>query len=674
MPDSRRSPSSPLTRRAFLEQGAVATAAVVALPALRPRAAAFRSGDEFTLATDGIAGTWTTAGGAFRLVSLVDRLGNRPMAPVADPFVLRLQDGSTIRASAMHIRSGPHNEQPSRSTDAARYADRLGGHTVRMELEDRATGLRITWRAVARTGSHYLRQELTLSPTRQAVPVSEIALLELDADGAAVSGTVKGSPVVAGNLFFGFEHPLSVHAVSGRRVTASLARTLPLRPGTTFAVSSVIGTTASGQLRRDFLRYLERERAHPYRTFLHYNSWYDLGYFNKYNETDALGVIDAMGRHLHVDRQVVLRSFLFDDGWDDSKTLWHFNSGFPDGFTRVRAAAARYGAAPGVWLSPWGGYGQPRQERLQYGRAAGYETNQGGFALSGPKYFRLFHDTCARFIKQYGINQFKFDGTGNASRVVPGSAFDSDFDAMISLIGDLRRLEPDLYVNLTTGTYPSPFWLRYCDSIWRGGDDHSFAGVGSNREQWITYRDSDTHDGIVRKGPLYPLNSLMLHGMIYAKHANKLDSDPGNDFRNEVHSYFGTGTQLQEMYITPALLTEANWDDLAEAANWSRANAGTLVDTHWLGGEPSKLQVYGWASWSPTKGILVLRNPGTVTQSIDVDVGGAFELPEGAPRRYTARSPWKADASSAPFVLAAGTPHSFRLEPFEVRTLDLTPG
>jgi len=40
----------------------------------------------------------------------------------------------------------------------------------------------------------------------------------------------------------------------------------------------------------------------------------------------------------------------------------------------------------------------------------------------------------------------------------------------------LREAEPNLYVNLTTGTYPSPFWLLYADSIWRGGDDDSEMG------------------------------------------------------------------------------------------------------------------------------------------------------------------------------------------------------
>ncbi len=278
----------------------------------------------------------------------------------------------------------------------------------------------------------------------------------------------------------------------GGRARATLRRSLPLRPETAPAYSSVIGTTPPGQLRRGFLAYVERERAHPYRPFLHYNSWYDLGYFNSFDEAGALGVIEAFGTELHLRRGVQLDSFLFDDGWDDPHTLWRFNAGFPHGFTPLREAAARYGAAPGVWMSPWGGYGDPHEQRLRYGREQGFETNAEGFALSGPRYYARFRETALDMIRTYGVNQFKIDGTGSASSSTPGSRFDSDFDAAIGLIAELRAEKPDLYVNLTTGTYPSPFWLRYADSTWRGGDDHAFAGVGTDRQRWITYRDGDT--------------------------------------------------------------------------------------------------------------------------------------------------------------------------------------
>jgi hypothetical protein len=366
----------------------------------------------------------------------------------------------------------------------------------------------------------------------------------------------------------------------------------------------------------------------------------------------------------------VLNSFLFDDGWDEPKTLWGFHSGFPTGFAPLREAAARYGAAPGVWLSPWGGYGKPKEERINNGQTQGFETNRGGFALSGPTYYQRFRETCLRMIREYGVNQFKIDGTGNAANAIPGSAFDSDFDAAITLIGELRAEKRDLYVNLTTGTYPSPFWLRYADSIWRGGEDHEFAGVGTNRQQWITYRDGDTFRGVVSRGPLFPLNALMLHGLIYARRANKLDTDPAGDFTSEIRSYFGTGTQLQEMYVTPALLSRDNWDRLAEAANWARRNADVLVDTHWIGGDPRRLEVYGHAAWSPRRGVISLRNPSDKPQSIAIDVARAFELPSSAPDRYRVRDAWTRAEGA---MVSAGREHVVSLAPFEVATLEAHP-
>jgi hypothetical protein len=161
--------------------------------------------------------------------------------------------------------------------------------------------------------------------------------------------------------------------------------------------------------------------------------------------------------------------------------------------------------------------------------------------------------------------------------------------------------------------------------------------------------------------------------MIYAKYRKRLDDDPGNDFRNEIRSYFGTGTQLQEMYITPSLLKQTNWDDLAEAAKWSRANADVLKDTHWIGGDPAWLEVYGWASWTPRKGILVLRNPSDQVKTVQIKLKDAFELPQGAAQVYMAASPWKEDAGGAPILLRAQQTHEFRLAPFEVLTLDVMP-
>lgn len=587
-------------------------------------------------------------------------------------FRVLLKDGSVLGAD--HLQAGkPVLHELATHADAARAADGVPGKELQIPLEFNGGQLKGEWSLRLLDGSRYVREVLTLTAGNQDVPIARVQMMDAVLPGAHVSGTVPGSPVVAGNVFVAFEHPMSHSNVTADHATAWIDRELPLRAGQSVTYSAVIGIARPGQLRRDFLAYLERERAHPYRTFLHYNSWFDLGFGNVYDEAGALDRVHAFGNELTRKRGVKLDSFLFDDGWDKHDTLWKFNSGFPNGFAKVREAAAQYHAAPGVWMSPWGGYAEAKKERIAFGKAAGYEIVDGGYALSGPRYYAAFQDVCLEMIRKYGVNQFKFDGTGNVNSVVPGSKFDSDFAAMIGLIGHLREAKPDIFINLTTGTWPSPFWVMYADSIWRGGQDDSTAGVGTYRERWITYRDAATFEHVVQGGPLYPLNSLMLHGMIYAKQHRNLNRDPQSDFRNEIRSYFGTGTQLQEMYITPSLLTQQNWDDLAEAAKWSRANADVLKDTHWIGGNPKWLQVYGWASWSPREGILVLRNPSDKPQTIRLRLQDVFELPQGAALAYTGRSPWKSDAQQSTMKLSAQQTHAFKLAPFEVLTLDFMP-
>ena len=644
---------------------------LAALPAAR--ALAQTSADTVSLGDTHVRASWQASGGHLRALDFADAATRSTVKLQPDVFAVGLAGGRVLRSSEMELVGRPENKRIAADAKSIRRAGRKPGAQISAVFRDAQTGASVKWRAMLLDGSRYLRQEIEITAGSQDLPAREIVFWDLDLPGAQVVGTVKGSPAVSGDTYLALEHPLSTTSAANGRVRCVLSRQLPIRAGQSFECSAVIGQAIPGQLRRSFLEYVEDQRAHPYRTFLHYNTWYDIGYFSKYNETAALERVRAFGHELTEKRGVVLDSFMMDDGWDDPATLWGFHSGFPQGFTNLAKAAASVHAAMGVWLSPWGGYGDPKKDRVRLATEQGFEIQDGGFALSGPKYFERFRDTCRRMIADYGVNQFKIDGTGNANRVVPGSRFDSDFDAAINLIADLRQAKPDLYVNLTTGTYPSPFWLRYADSIWRGGSDHSFAGTGTWRQKWITYRDGDTHRHVVRAGPLYPINSLMLHGMIYAAHAQHLDTDPADDFRSEVHAYFATGTQLQEMYISSNLLSAANWDDLAEAARWSRSNAATLVDSHWVGGDPAQLEMYGWAAWSPAKATLSLRNPSDVEQTLTLDVAAALELPQGAPQRYRASSPWKSDAAKPAETLEMGQLHVFRLAPFEVVNLDLTP-
>ena len=340
-----------------------------------------RQGQNFLLQNRAVCAHWSVAGGNLSGLVIRDRIHEKDI-PVDEPFRILLKDGTILDAAHLKIAGEPTMTHVTPTPDSAQLAATFPGEAINVEMETSDRTVHVQWSMVLLEGSHYIRQIVTIAAAGEKdVPISRVQLIDLALPGAHVVGSVNGSPIVAGNLFVGFEHPLSQSKVRGDRATAWIERELPLRAGQTVTYSSVIGVAREGQMRRDFLAYLERERAHPYRTFLHYNSWYDLGYFTPYTATDAVDRINAFGRELTEKRGVKLDSFLFDDGWDKHDSLWKFNSGFPDGFTPLKNAAEKYDADPGVWMSPWGGYSKPKQERIAFGHEAGYEIVGGGYAL-----------------------------------------------------------------------------------------------------------------------------------------------------------------------------------------------------------------------------------------------------------------------------------------------------
>jgi len=634
-------------------------------------------GERIVLENAVLSATWQVKEKDFRLVELADRLA-----------------GTTLRLSApLRVYPDAPSEGPSTvpGAEGKPIRERLPANPVAVRAAERTAGWRVTvplawptldgqlraqWRVTLRDQANCVRQELIYRAEGKAVPKRTFALLDFPAHGAAQCGEVDGSPVLVGNMFFACEHPTARNqAPQGKHVTCWTKTFRGLGPGESCPRSAVFGVAPPGQLRRAFLYYLERERPRPYQPFLHYNSWYDIAWGDrKMDEKQCLAAIDLYARELIDNRKGRLDALVFDDGWDDNRTLWRFHAGFPRGFTPLTEAAARRGTSIGVWLSPWGGYGQARDERVKYGKTQGFEINSRGFSLAGPNYYARFREVCAEMVEKYKVSYFKFDGiaaglgsTGASAETAP------DVEGLLRLVADLRKLRPDLFVNVTTGTWPSPFWLLWGDSVWRNGDDMGFAGPGSHRQQWITYRDLNTYKWIVRRAPLYPLNSLMNQGICHARlgNASKLGTDL-KEWADEVRSFFGTGTQLQELYVTPQLLTPAMWDVLAEGAAWSRKNADVLADVHWIGGDPEKQEVYGYAAWSPRLGILTLRNPGTKPASLAVDVARAFELPPDAAKEYRLASPWK-DRPQPERLVRAGRPEQFQLAPFEVLMLEAAP-
>jgi hypothetical protein len=176
------------------------------------------------------------------------------------------------------------------------------------------------------------------------------------------------------------------------------------------------------------------------------------------------------------------------------------------------------------------------------------------------------------------------------------------------------------------------------------------------------------------KGPLFPLNSLMTQGVSYSRKG--MAGDPTFDsagFKADVRAFFGSGTSLQELYIQPDKLTSADWTVLAEGAKWSRTNSDVFVDTHWIGGDPSRSEVYGYASWNSRKGIIMPRNPDDQAHEFTLRLPTVFELPPGASAKYTLQSPWPEEAVKLTVIAQAESALTIALPPFAIFIYEAIP-
>jgi hypothetical protein len=643
------------------------------------RAVALRSGNNFSLENDVVKIIFQVNKNQIYPEKFIDKESENEMNLVPfNWFSITLENGKIITAKDFDLEKFPEIKQATRKTNSAKYSDKLNGKIISATFIDKSIGLTIKWEAQLKDGSNYIKQQWSFQ-AKDSLEIVKYSMLEIPSENAKQMGTVDGTPLVSDEMFFALEHPMSKNEINKKSADSYLPRQEVLKHSDSMVITTVFGVTPKDQLRRGFLYYVERERAHPYRPFLHYNSWYDLSWIDrKMTESLCLDRIKMYGDSLIKKRKIKMKAFLFDDGWDDNASLWKVSKYFPNGFTNMKNRAESYGAQIGLWLSPWGGYDSAKMERLKYGRLQNppFETNENGFSLAGPVYFKRFEKVTAGFMRKDKVAIFKFDGVGAGNGASgAGLKYQKDIEALLLLTQKLRGINPDLYLSLTVGTWPSVYWLYYGDAIWRAGNDFGFAGTGSKRQQWITYRDGESYKNVAKRAPLYPLNSVMLHGICISNvgYPATLEMDL-KDISDGIWSFFASGTSLQELYINPHLLTTPIWDCLASAAKWSHENADVLKDVHWIGGDPEKGEVYGYAAWNQRKGLFSLRNPSATKKTFEVNLKEIFQLPESAPIKFQLQSAINPNDDSSKEAVNAGKSFSITLTPYELKIWDAFPG
>ena len=516
---------------------------------------------------------------------------------------------------------------------ASVLANQLAGQKVEILLESENIDINVS--LIIHKDSNYLRQICSFTPKKE-IRVDRLDFFPGVTKQWKSVGVSRGAPMINEHTFISAEHPSSLRSKNGQTIKCGFT----LTSGKEWRETSVIGVTAEGQLRRGFLHYIERERAAPYHVFQHYNNWTVTTYVKRpYNEATVRNTIENWGKKLIEPYGVKIDTFALDDGWDDyDNSLWEFHKGrFPNGFKPLKGLLDKYNSSIGIWLSPFGGYAHARYARERYARKVGLLKPGRHLSLADKPYYDHFLKQISKIQIEENVNYLKIDRLGGVN----------ELNAAKKVFEELRKIRPDVFINLTRDSWPSPFWLRIADSLWRGGEDSPLykKAPGSNTQKWIAYRDGIVYRNIVKKAPLYPITSLMVHGLIYStigppKHFMKQDL---NDFYDQAHSFVASGINCQELYIDYKLMTEERWAFLAKVLKWGRANQHVMADNHWVGGDPFKIEPYGWAGWSVDKSIVTLRNPSDKVKTFTFNPRKVFELPTNVKGQMVFKKLWSED-------------------------------
>lgn len=523
---------------------------------------------------------------------------------------------------------------------AAEIKEAAGGlQQIKLVYSLPGTGVEVRLVFELSCGSHFVRQKLSVRDTKNRNHfLREVGMLSGD---AAVGNVLKrggfGSPVAftsgRAGAFAGIESPLATALLSETgRFSCYQVVGEKIGPEWQEYDSLVIGMSPDNYVKLWFKKYLETIKAAPAKPYLLYNSWYDVRspeYTDRpedvMNETNVMRIINDFKREMYEERGLKLDAFVLDDGWDIYKSDWVLRpEEFPNGLKPISDALAELDADLGIWFGPTGGYSK-RQWRIEWMREHGYETVNDQFCVAGSTYKDLLLRRTTEFTRDHGVGFFKWDGIqfscseeghGHPVGIYSRAAV---MDAVIELCEANRAIDPDVYLNITSGTWLSPWWLRYANQIWMQGYDYGYADVPSisKRDAAITYRDVVLYEDFIEQNSWFPISHLMTHGIIKG-HLQKLggEAEPLDKFTDNALLYFARGVSMYELYISPNLLTDGEWEAIAKSIRWAKANFDTLKQTEMIGGDPGEGEAYGYAHFAGDRGIVALRNPGIEKKSI----------------------------------------------------------
>lgn len=168
-------------------------------------------GETYTLSNELLSASFVRQADGTLLFGGCDAMNLKAGTPL---FKVTLGDGTQFTSSDMTVES-IEAKALTANASAAKGSERFGGQEIEAVL--RRDSLEVTWRAVLRDGSHYLRTEMDVtSATDQAMQGITPMVYNVDVEAAGSVpvkvGNTRGAVLVSDKIFAGLETPMGLNS------------------------------------------------------------------------------------------------------------------------------------------------------------------------------------------------------------------------------------------------------------------------------------------------------------------------------------------------------------------------------------------------------------------------------------------------------------------------------
>lgn len=484
-----------------------------------------------------------------------------------------------------------------------------------------------------------------------------------DVEKAHISGyhASLGQPFYLNGMFFGSEFPLTetkirdgvgyIRYFSGKRFDE-----MKLNCGHTFRTwNTVLGSARSLDervIREDFLTYI-RDISRNIKPRFQYNSWYD--HMLDISDENISKSFMEIEKNLSKTLVPPLDSYVVDDGFVNYKgNFWGFNEKFSKELYPASMLSKKFSSNFGLWNGPRGGYNSETPKfakRMEKAGKGGYNIAARDVCVSSPVYIKNMIDYYLDCMKKFDINYWKLDGfllaacpNKNHGHITGGHKgmylYTEMWENWINLFRKIRLSREidgkDLWINQTSYSCPSPWFLQWSDSLWiQNSNDMGFIEKSKKGEKLgtadvdklLTYRDNCYYDFSVTRNYQFPHEFIYNHDPIYGNTAKISMTD--EEYRKYMFMMATRGTAFWELYYSYNMFNSAKWLINADALRFIHNEYETLKTSQLIGGSPAEAEVYGYSCWSDKKGIISIRNPANRAQNINITLDETIGVNKG---------------------------------------------